>query len=783
MKIRIILFIIGGVLVLSSACQKQPTWKSSHNSLGMEMIKIEPGTFVMGDQNDQGSWDEKPAHMVAITQPFHISQTEITITQYQQFRPDYKVAIEPSPYARGLSWYDARAFCQWLSDKEGKVYRLPTEAEWEYVCRAGTTTPFSSGDHPPDPEMHNPWGVRNMHTGVLEWCFDWYGSYPHADQVDPVGPRKGMARILRGGLPDILVKAYDHPPEYYARSANRAAIAPAFSRFISTGLEKGNKTAVKFPVGFRVVQVSMPETSPLNPTVPFAQQGIKQQAPKVNQGPDPNNPFFRKRYLLPVPLDNSDRKSIDAAGLHSSFRGHNHSPALEVCSNGDVLLVIYTSYHEYEPGVSLIAARLRFGSDQWDMPSPFIDFVDINDHAPLLWNDKGKLNLFWGNPRINSAFPFQWTSSTDNGASFEEVRFPVFKGNVGSHSRQPINTAFRDNKGTIYVSSDGDGGRSVLWRSSDNGKTWVDPGGRSGGRHTTFVPLNNGSILGMGGKNTSVDGYMPQSVSRDGGESWVVSKTVFPALASNQRPTIIRLNSSRLFFAGDFQKRGGEQPANIKEKGAFVALSDDEGETWRLKKLPGTQLHESDEPWGNTLGYSVARQAPNGIIHLITTMNHPCLHFVLNEAWILDTEKTELSEEILMKSSAQNIRNVNTYTEKYPNGKIRIEYTGGIADNGRFLLHGKEIWYYENGQKQWEAIFDLGKKSGEESHWTPDGILDWQWIHEKDDVSQWTQWWENGEKKAQSTWRNMCCNGVARCWDDKGNLISEVNFINGIIAE
>ena len=136
-----------------------------------------------------------------------------------------------------------------------------------------------------------------------------------------------------------------------------------------------------------------------------------------------------------------------------------------------------------------------------------------------------------------------------------------------------------------------------------------------------------------------------------------------------------------------------------------------------------------------------------------------------------------------MKSSAQNIRNVNTYQEKYPNGKIRIEYTGGIADNGRFLLHGKEIWYYENGQKQWEATFNLGEKTGEESHWTPDGILDWQWIHEKDDVSQWTQWWENGEKKAQSTWRNMRCNGVAKCWDHEGNLISEVNFIEGMIVE
>ena len=141
-------------------------------------------------------------------------------------------------------------------------------------------------------------------------------------------------------------------------------------------------------------------------------------------GPDPAKPYFRKRYMMPTPLENSDRKVIDAAGLHPSFREHNHSPALEVLPNGDVLLVIYTSYQEYEPGVSLIAARLRFGTEEWDMPSPWVDFALVNDHAPLLWVDQGVLRLFWGNPRLASAFPFQWVESTDNGATLGPVHFP-----------------------------------------------------------------------------------------------------------------------------------------------------------------------------------------------------------------------------------------------------------------------------------------------------------------------------------------------------------------------
>jgi hypothetical protein len=483
---------------------------------------------------------------------------------------------------------------------------------------------------------------------------------------------------------------------------------------------------------------------------------------------------------LPTPPENTGREAIDAAGLHPSFRWHNHSPAFEVCPNGDLLLVSYTaSYREYEPEVSLIASRLRFGADEWDMPASFLAFPNANNHAPLLWTDSGVLHLFWGSPRMQNAFPFQWTSSEDNGATWSEVRFPDFRGDVGPHSRQPINTAFRGHDGTIYVSSDAVGGSSVLWASSDNGRTWHDTGGRSAGRHTTYVMLNDGSILGMGGKNTEIDGYMPKAISRDGGRTWEVEKSPFCKQASNQRPSILRLQSGRLFFACDLQERKGFQPEGFPERGALVALSDDEGQTWHTKRLVGAQEHESDPPWGATIGYSVARQAPSGVIHLITTMNSPCLHFEMNEGWILDQVVDEPSDEDLLQSRATEISDVRNHEERYPDGRTRIAWSAGTGDDGRYLLHGTETWFYPNGRRQREATYSLGRKTGVETYWSSDEEPEWTWEHGDDGHSRWTQYWPKGRKKAESTWRDFRCDGVATRWDSSGAQIGRASFRDG----
>ena len=130
------------------------------NSLGMKLVRIEPGSFTMGSED--GDWDERPAHEVTISRPFFMSATEVTNAQYEQFDPQHKqlrgklgFSKEDDEAVVFVSWNDAAAFCEWLSEKEGKTYRLPTEAEWEYACRAGTTTPYHTGETLPEPFHKN----------------------------------------------------------------------------------------------------------------------------------------------------------------------------------------------------------------------------------------------------------------------------------------------------------------------------------------------------------------------------------------------------------------------------------------------------------------------------------------------------------------------------------------------------------------------------------------------------------------------------------------------------
>ena len=200
--------------------------ESFSNSIGMKMVRIEQGSFLMGQEGkeDKCDWDEQPVHRVTVSKPFYISETEVPLEQFRQFRPAFKLSDEHSPYVAGISWYDATAFCVWLSNKEHRPYRLPTEAEWEYACRAGTTTPFSSGQKRPEMDQPNPWGLKNMHTLPTEWCLDWHGQYPSTNQIDPVGPARGMTRVVRGG-------GMDNDDARYARSANRASIAPSFASY------------------------------------------------------------------------------------------------------------------------------------------------------------------------------------------------------------------------------------------------------------------------------------------------------------------------------------------------------------------------------------------------------------------------------------------------------------------------------------------------------------------------------------------------------------------------
>jgi len=280
--------------------------KSLRNSLAMDLVLIPAGEFLMGstaadvdqltrlfsDFKKEYADDEQPQHRVRITRPFYLGKHEVTVGQFRQFVADtgYKTDGEKDPQGsygvdgttgklaqkKEYTWRspgfpqtdqhpvtlvshnDAKAFCNWLSRKEGKTYRLPTEAEWEYACRAGTETIYLHGH---DPEglakvgnvadgtakakfsswltiaakdgyvftapigsfSANAFGLQDMIGNVLEWCEDWYDATHYAPfagrtAIDPTGPSTGKHRVLRGG------SWGSHP--WFARSANRDRDTP-----------------------------------------------------------------------------------------------------------------------------------------------------------------------------------------------------------------------------------------------------------------------------------------------------------------------------------------------------------------------------------------------------------------------------------------------------------------------------------------------------------------------------------------------------------------------------
>jgi hypothetical protein len=752
----------------------------------MKFIRIEPGTFRMGRLNranalgpgysfvvDGGDWDEKPVHQVTISQPFYIQEAEVTAEQYRRFDPSYTGS---DYYATGVSWHEAAAFAKWLSKKERRPYRLPTEAEWEYVCRAGTTTLFSSGGSPPEPHTPNAWGVENMHTGPGEWVLDWHATYLPDDQTDPVGPAAGMVKVIRGAK-----------GPYHCRSASRWCMPP------DAGRQSGFND-----FSFRLVTGKLPKNEPLH-AAPFPQECVKQSRKPALLGPRPDLPYFNRRPAMPIPPENDQNDIGPLVGVHPAVLAHNHSPGLVAMPNGDLLAVYFsssTATTESETNTTFVQSRVRHGCEQWDMPEVFVDFANMNDQSALLWNDKGKIWFFGGGRGWPKEVPFKYTTSKDNGATWQEIKLPRIEGEPGKLTPQPITSAFRDPKGNIYFNMDGSGSRSLLWRSSDGGKTWIDMVGRTEGRHSAILPIKDdngkfsGTLLCLGTKKGHFGGnWMQQNISRDWGATWEPkTKSPFPYLSSNQRGCLRRLASGRLVFASDHQAREGQQPEGYTQRGCFAAISDDEGKTWHVKTLPRTLPHEgrvinAKRRWTNakhddgTVGYVTVTQTPNGIIHLLTTMNHPCLHFEFNEAWLYSDAGGDLPAD------PGDSGRVKTYKEKSPFGNSKATWSAKICDDGRYLLHGTEAWYYKDGQKQYEVAYKNGRKVGTETYWTPDGLKRWSWRHYTDGSSIWTHFWPNGRKKSMSTWVHGKCEWTATRWDRNGNITSRIRLRKGALID
>ena len=176
---------------------------------------------------------------------------------------------------------------------------------------------------------------------------------------------------------------------------------------------------------------------------------------------------------------------------------------------GDALAVFFSSpagKSESDTAATFVQARLRHGSEDWDMPEVFFDTQFGNDQSGLLWNDIGKIWFFGGGRYISDYVPFRIAVSTDNGASWT-FSVPQLDTAATDYTAQPVVNAFRDPQGGIYMVCDGDGSESFLWYSADEGKSWKDKGGRTGSRNSTILPLDDkGTLLAQGGKNDDIEG-------------------------------------------------------------------------------------------------------------------------------------------------------------------------------------------------------------------------------------------------------------------------------------
>ena len=731
------------VLAAASLLAGQP------DALHMDMARIPAGHFrmgadpqslpaavtqgygVMSARPSHGDFDELPAHRVTLTHAFAIATHLVTVAQFQQFDPAYKPVAAYPGYAAGISYQQAIDFCAWLSKKEGRPYRLPTEAEWEYTARAGHQTPFFTGDTPPAPGTSNSWGVV-LGEGTPEWVADWYGPYGGGAQTDPTGPATGHFRVVRGGGLDFRKskpgEVLPAQSPYFARSANRAGMAPSYAS------PEGN-------IGFRVVQAPPPPPHPGFIAAHLFATGVKQTPVDLTLGPDPDKPFFHLHEMFP----NLDGKSMPETGWHiglASGLGINyHNSAIQVLDNGDLLAAYYnTPDKEDDPDQTLLILRRRAGAEDWDMPEPWPYFADAANAAPVFWNDHGTLWLFWGFPRLIGAPPFAWMTSLDNGVTWSSVHFPHFPAPIGRYVPQPINSVVRTADGTILLptdstgrDADGNGSVSAVWGTHDNGKTWYDTGGRTAGRHTTLALGSNGDLLGFGGKNSAIDGHMPLATSSDGGKSWRKSPTPFDELMSGERPSVIRLASGRLLFVADYNPT---HQKHIHKDGAYVALSSDNGKTWQLKRLPAGIL---------TVGYVTATQGPDGIIHIATSKNTINYEIELNEAWIL-SDAPAVPEPTA-------IHGVTQHTERWPSGKLKATWYTGRASDGRVLLEGPQTLYDEAGRKQWSATFRLGHKTGDERFYRTDGSMAWLKNYASDGTWSWRNFDGAGHQTSESHWR------------------------------
>jgi formylglycine-generating enzyme required for sulfatase activity len=492
-KIREFSMLVSVAVLLSSsvvfAAERPDAWEYT-NSIGMKLMRIEDGSFMMGfgdapvpdaianlsdEEGDKpkahavnGNPDEYPNHKVTIDETFYMGAYEVTNAQYEQYDPKHRqyrgagdLEKDADPVTM-VSWDDAVGFCKWLSEKEELPYRLPTEAEWEFACRAGTTGHYYTGDSLPERNMPaNKWGLYNMHGVAEEWCHDWYGPYEQGPVKDPVGRVDGDFKVTRGGSYDTA--------KFYRRSANRS------------GTMADDKSPL---VGFRVVLGKLPKTKALPVVTQPYQENVSQEIPSdMADGPDPGIPYLEIRSYI----------NIEKGAQGPLFYYHNHNPDIVQCPNGDLFAIHFSTNGEGDREMVYGGSRLRYGNKQWDKSSVVWGPPDRKAEYSVLWVDGGVVYNF-SSVGVGDSRPgaIVMRSSKDNCATWSKPRTIVAR----ADEQGVMENVFRTSKGAIVIPCDDHN----LFVSYDNGVTWASPCNAKGpaGIHTPMMELSNGDLMAFG---------------------------------------------------------------------------------------------------------------------------------------------------------------------------------------------------------------------------------------------------------------------------------------------
>jgi sulfatase modifying factor 1 len=612
--------------------------------LPREVITAEKGIFIQ---------DEFPARQVKITHDIEMSKREVTNLEYEKYNPTHLalrgkapgISTKDNDAVVYVNWYDAVGFCKWRSAQDSQYdYRLPTEAEWEYACRAGTATPYNDGvngeiytlnplgdlasrwliitnwvvtrgnrntekiahSSPAEVDLSvgqqgpNAWGLYDMHGGVEEWTQDWYGPYVETDLVDPVGYVDGTSKVVRGGSHNVHLQTL--------RSANRSSALPTDKHFL---------------LGFRVVRVPKGQTLP----APKLRQPVQAWAKDVSQKPyswppDKQSPFYEGPVSL-YEVNTAYHSPELSAQFSIPLYTHNHSPAITWAQNGDLLMIWFSGESEKGQELTILGLRARRqanGALVWDRQvSEFFKCADRNMHGSQLWNNATRLANGFKEPftlyHINgistdgkwSKLAMSFRKSTDYGSTWAQpviMKQQFDADHLSGRRNQPQGEVIAMSDGDFLSFSDGaavgGSGASVNF-SSDGGETWFVRGlDGPPGVHVGSVQLSDGRIMAFSRDNGAKFGTLPMSLSNDKGLTWSFSPSDFPPVSTVQRLVLLRLDYSSptidpekhgripILLIGFASKGMAAKDAEGKDAtiyGSYAALSWDDGQTWPVKRV------------------------------------------------------------------------------------------------------------------------------------------------------------------------------------------------------